>query len=709
VKNLAFGIAIGLGVKGLADIKQTNISMKNLISLAKQTDAGFKGLSRTLAQYRVNLKEINALTEKQAALKGQLFNMKNLIMGGMIAMPFKIAIDFEAAMADVSKVVDFTDKEEEKLYAKRIQQMTRLVPMQAEQLAAIMASGGALGIAKDRLVDFTDTVAKMSFAFDMSAEEAGRSMATIMNVFELSVKEGGELGDAINKVSNTIGVRAADIVETMGRIGGNAKVFGLATKDAAALSGALLSLGRSPQIAATSINALLLKLSTAPRQGKEFQDALKAIGIDAETLKSTIEKNPQKALENFLSRLQKVKKSDQANIFSAIMGEGFSDDLALLVGSLGQYDKALDSVGDKANYVGSVQDEFSRKAATTAAKLQIMRNSIRENANTIGELFLPVLASVVQKITGAMQTISDFIQKHEMLTKVILGVVGGFVLLKTAVIAVMLVKTSLQLLSLKYWNTLIFGEIGIKAFTKALYTKVAALRVSSVATATAATATGGFGKAFAWLTTAVKVGARGISMAIRAIPIVGWIAMAIEAIIFLSDKFGGFGKLATWVWDKVKTALSWSPIGMIVKVWGAVFNWLGEKFEWVGNLIEGITEIFNKTIGKIKGFFSDIADFFGVGDDEEESEVTKNINHTTQNIEEATAGADYGGYYAQNIPVMQAVTSGGITVNINGNMAIGTRLDGKFDFSEFQAQLVQAVKESLKQEERNSINSRLGR
>ncbi|GHV02103.1 hypothetical protein AGMMS49521_3380 [Campylobacterota bacterium] len=210
-------------------------------------------------------------------LKGKFFG--NLALGAALAKPISQAIDFESAMADVKKVVDFTDEIEFKDFNKGLLELSRTIPLSANELAQITASGGQLGIAKENLMGFTTTVAKMSTAFDMAAGEAGESIAKLMNVYSLSLDEVGNLGDAINHLSDNSASKAASIVNVLGRIGGSAKVFGLTSEQAAALSSSFVSLGKSPQVAATSINALLIKLKTAPQQGKAFQEALETIGI----------------------------------------------------------------------------------------------------------------------------------------------------------------------------------------------------------------------------------------------------------------------------------------------------------------------------------------------------------------------------------------------------------------------------------------------
>lgn len=134
-------------------------------------------------------------------------------------------MDFESSMADVRKVVDFETPQQFKQMEQDLLSLTHRIPMAGKELAAIAASGGQLGIARQDIASFTETVAKMSVAFDMPAEQAGDSMAKLANIYKIPIKNIGQLGDAINHLSNQSPAKASDIVNALGRVGGVAKQF----------------------------------------------------------------------------------------------------------------------------------------------------------------------------------------------------------------------------------------------------------------------------------------------------------------------------------------------------------------------------------------------------------------------------------------------------------------------------------------------------
>ena len=110
--------------------------------------------------------------------------------------------------------------------------------------------------------------------FDIAPKEAGKSIAEIMRVYKLGIDEAQLLGDAVNHLADNVGVEAPKVVEVINRIGGTAKIFGISAVEASALSTAFISLGKAPEVAATSINTLLGNLVNADKQGNILDNFL---------------------------------------------------------------------------------------------------------------------------------------------------------------------------------------------------------------------------------------------------------------------------------------------------------------------------------------------------------------------------------------------------------------------------------------------------
>ena len=355
--------------------------------------------------------------ELEASLKGvkpSIAEVASEIQGlvggaGGLAFATREAMKFETAMAGVKKVAEGTDKQYAQL-SDELKKMGAELGISAAEMADLAAAGGQLGIPIEKLSEFTAIASKMSVAFGMTAEEAGNAAATIANVFQLPIGEVEKLGDAINVLGNNTAAREKDIVAAMARIGGTAKQFGLVADEAAALADAFIALGKPPEVAATAINAMLQKLQTAQSQGKDFQAALEGIGTSADEMAANIAANPQQALTDFLHKLEGLDKQSRALTLSQLFGTEYSDDIALLVGSLGEYEKALGLVADKGQVVGAMQKEVANAMSTSEAQIAKAKQEIINVAIEVGEKLLPLvslLASTAGSVASAIGAITE--------------------------------------------------------------------------------------------------------------------------------------------------------------------------------------------------------------------------------------------------------------------------------------------------------------
>ncbi len=578
MKNFSLGIAIGATFNGVgafgSAIKSTTTLNQKLKELKRERiELGDKFGKASTEATKLNSKILGLtrnikLMDKNFALGKGLEQYRNkfkeslldkVALGTSIVMPLKVAIDFESSMADVKKVVDFSSELDFKEFEKSLLSLSKTIPLSATELAAISASGGQLGIAKENLLEFTTTVAKMSTAFDMSAEHAGDSIAKLMNVYGLTQSQIVELGDSINHLSDTSASKASEVVEVLGRIGGVSKIFGLTTVQAGALSSAFLALGKPPEVAATSINALLLKLQTADKQPAKFASALKTLGLSANGLKDSIQNDAQGALISFLETLKEVPKEEQMGILSDLFGAEYSDDIALLVGGLENYTKALDNVSDKTKYLGSMNREFETRSKTTANNLKLLGNTVSLIAINFGTLLLPALNSVLEPIKIVGGLVGDFVTKFPTLSKVIGIAVVGAIGLSLAFSAV--------------------GFMGSLALTGLLSVGRGLLLLNSLFLANP------------------------IGLAILAIgTAVGLIYYYWEPIKgFFISLWNGVSNVFSTTWETIKNGLT-TYIEYIKQPFIDFFNWISSKFEWI-----------NGVIGSTLNFFSEVGSSIGNG------------------------------------------------------------------------------------------------
>ncbi|BFD47063.1 MAG: hypothetical protein DMENIID0003_01370 [Wolbachia endosymbiont of Sergentomyia squamirostris] len=397
-------------------------------------------LGSSTQKLKNNYTALNSVMQKRKGVLAQRANLRAQMMdavalGLTLAAPLKAAISFESAMADVKKVVKFEDTDVNGLtkLGETLKEMSRTIPLSAAELAQITASGGQLGIEAKDLTVFTDTVAKMATAFDMSAEEAGDAIAKLSNIYQIKIGEMANIGDAINHISDNTAAKAKDIVPALNRIGGTARQFGLTAVEAGALASSFISLGKTPEKAGTAINAMLSKLQTASKQGGNFQKAFQQLKINAKEFEKAIGKNAQGTLVKFLETIAKLGKQERSSVLFDLFGLEYQDDIALLIGSLDEYKKSLRLINGE--YQGSMQREFENRANTTANNLQLLKNSIAEVGMNLGSVLLPPLNFTVNLLKSATTQVALYAKEYRVLTTVVISTIAALISIKIAAIS----------------------------------------------------------------------------------------------------------------------------------------------------------------------------------------------------------------------------------------------------------------------------------
>ena len=354
-------------------------------------------------------------------------------LGATMAGSIKTAIDFEKAMAGVAKTVDFATDNGLANMKKGIEDLTKTIPLAFEELAEIASVGGSLGVVEEDILGFTETIAKMGVAFDISAGDAADSMAKIAGVFKIPIAEISTLGDSINAVSNSVAATAGDVIEVMKRVGGTSGALKISADNTAALSGAMVALGLTPEVAGTAFNTLGTTLANFNDLTKTQASGFKRLGLDTKEFAALIQTDGVGAIKQVLEAAKELGGTDALSALNEAFGAQGIKILQMAEG-LDVVDLALEQVAIDANGVsaafGSMDAEFASVSSTTANKLQLVQNNIRLLAAGVGEAFLPAvneliiaLVPVIEKMTTWAQANPELIVQIAKVTASVLGAI----------------------------------------------------------------------------------------------------------------------------------------------------------------------------------------------------------------------------------------------------------------------------------------------
>lgn len=332
------------------------------------------------------------------------------VVVGALGLCTSKAIAFESAMADVAKVVNFDGPAEFQAMSQQVKELAGRIPMAADGIAAIIASAGQSGVAKQDLTEFAEQAAKMGVAFDLTGAVAGKMMADWRAGMGLTLPQTYALADAVNHLSNNMNATAPALGEVVQRVGAAAMSCGLAETEVAALGAAFLSAGATPEVAATALKKFTTTLVKGTAMSKEQAAAFQGLGFSATQMAKDMQTDAQGTIFKVLQAIADKPKELQMSLLTEMFGEEAIGAIAPLLKNMGLLDQSFKLVGDSANYAGSMQAEFDARSKTAQNALVLLSNKLTNLAISVGSVFLPFVskaAAVLGVLVDAIRVVVD--------------------------------------------------------------------------------------------------------------------------------------------------------------------------------------------------------------------------------------------------------------------------------------------------------------
>ncbi|KQM88456.1 hypothetical protein ASE67_01470 [Sphingomonas sp. Leaf23] len=347
----------------------------------------------------------------------------------------KVAMDLEEGMAGVAKVTGLAAGQIDLMRGSIIDLSTQ-IPMTATELSQITAAAGAAGVGaakngatlaqrRKELIAFTADAARMGIAFDMSAEDAGSTMAKWRQAFTMTQPQVVALGDRINALTNRFGGQAGAVSGVITRVGALGDVAGVAAPQIAAMASSLNSIGIEEDVAATGIKAILLTLNKGTSATKSQQTAMKALGLDAVKLSKAMQVNGSGTIVDVLERIRKLPKDQQAASLSELFGTESVGAIAPLLTNLDALKERLQLVGDRGQYSGSMMGEFLSRINTTKGATDLAANGLQAVNLELGQQLLPHVKAAAQYTAGLAGRMRAWARENPGLAKGILYIAAG--------------------------------------------------------------------------------------------------------------------------------------------------------------------------------------------------------------------------------------------------------------------------------------------
>jgi len=327
----------------------------------------------------------NAVGLAGAALAG-------LAAGGLAAAT-SAAADFEEQMVEVEKV---TSPEIAAEMSDRIREMAAEMPVAQENLAGIAAQAGRFGVeGSENIEQFTESVAQMAVATDLTEQEAGEAFARMTTLMDEPIDNIQDLGDAVNGLSNNMATSASEITNAATRSSGTLSQLGLQSEQILALNATMNEVSASSRIAGTRLRRFAQEMMDP---GKA-EDLAAALGMTTQEFRSMREDDPNALMREMVATFG--EGGDAADQLRKTLSTTSRQALASLAQNTEGWATAQEIANEQMGAGTSLQEEYAAAADTFNNKIQVLKNRVRNAAIAVGEDLLPVMTDLVETVTGA--------------------------------------------------------------------------------------------------------------------------------------------------------------------------------------------------------------------------------------------------------------------------------------------------------------------
>ena len=411
---------------------------KNLVDLGstyEESQRTFNGLRAGAATLNNELKSLNKsfITDNENILKlshsfgvasqkanqfAETIKPLSALSAAVIVGATKTAIDFEDAWTGVTKTVNATPQQFEKINAG-LKDLAQNTSSTYQDIAHYAELAGQMGIPTDSIVGFTKTITELGDTTNLVGEEAAQSIAKFSNVMVSQSKKTNtyysRLGSTIVDLGNKFSTTESDIMDMATRLGVAGKMVGLNSNQVLGLSTALSSLGIEAAAGGSSVSKMLKKIDLAVSTGDE--NLSKFAEVSGMTSQQFQKAWGEDAAGTFLKFVEGIGKS--SDITKTLNDLGITEiKQAQSMGALAQSSDVLAralNVSQNAWQANSAMaTEAEKRYGTLKSQMSQTWEAVKQAADELGQAFTPTLTSilkVVKKTANAFSNLDDGTQE----------------------------------------------------------------------------------------------------------------------------------------------------------------------------------------------------------------------------------------------------------------------------------------------------------
>lgn len=323
-------------------------------------------------------------------------------------------IDFDSGLLNVSKTTGLAGMELKSLSDEIIQLSRALKTVSTNKLLEYATVAGQLGVkgAQDILA-FSESLAKLETASDISGEEGGAEIARLLTLVDGGVQNVKAFGDEIVNLGNNFAASEKEILSNAEAISQNVGLYKVGRQDVLGYAAATKALGMEAEVVGSTFQKTLGSFEKSIRSGKGVADILKVVGGSAADLQKRFRTDASGVFQDYIKGLNGIFKAG-GSVQAQMEKNGITDvRQTRVIGTLAAgYDKLTEAMDTAKNATGAMDAEFetaSGKLVNQSVRIGIawdnMVLSIENGSGAIGVTSVAVVgffADILEGITNVV-------------------------------------------------------------------------------------------------------------------------------------------------------------------------------------------------------------------------------------------------------------------------------------------------------------------
>lgn len=334
----------------------------------------------------------DAAATKVDGMAGQLKGTAGKMMAGggflfAVGQGSDRLMSYQDALVGVGKTTDLTG---DRLTAmgEDLTDLAINIRGSSEEMMGIAQSAAQLGIANQDIESFTETVANLASATDLTTEAAATDMARLANITQLPADKFENLASSIVRMGNTMATTEPEVLAMAQRVASAGEAAGMTEAEIIGLSAAASSMGLEAEAGGSALSMTLIEIQEAAIVGGDkLQAFAETAGTSADQFATLWREEPVDALMMFLEGLNGVQESggNTVEILDALGLDGLrvSDTLRRLSSNTGLVEDATRGATDAFEKGTDAIEEANTANATASARLDELKDSWEQLQRTV--------------------------------------------------------------------------------------------------------------------------------------------------------------------------------------------------------------------------------------------------------------------------------------------------------------------------------------